>query len=331
MIDLRSDSSIPPSALMREAMAQVTAGDDFFGESETTRSLEQRCASLLGKNSAVLVPTGTMANAIAILATECEADRIFMDARSHIFLRERSRPGVLATLHPETSDRIDGCPDHDAISKWLERDNRPATICTENTHLWRGGITVPPAELDRLRDITTKHHTHIHMDGARLFNAATALAISPATLANTADSVMCSLVKGLGAPCGVILAGTTEFIEKARNIRHIIGGTIRQSGLFAAAAHIALDEGLEYIHDDHFNARLLASNLGIREVETNIVLIDPAPFGLSAAQILDAAANQGVKLSTLGPLVRAVTHRGIKRDDIANASAILANILSRPS
>ena len=336
MIDLRSDSSIPPTAAMREAMANTPAGDDFYEESAETALLQRYAAEILGKEEALLLPTGTMANYVAILAHGCEPDRLFLDARSHLRIREMNAPGPLAAHSPALSDTGDGCPDPDTVACWLEKSARSSLVCVENSHLWRGGKVIPPDRLDALRASCARSNSRIHLDGARLFNAAAATGASPASAASCADSVMVSLVKGIGAPYGAILAGTSGFTRTARAVRQIFGGTVRQPGPLAAAALTGLEEGFAHIAVDHANARKFAEMIGglpgmehlPASVETNIVLFDPRPLGLATRELLVRAWDRGVKLSVLGSSVRAVTHRGVTAADVAAAGRIVREILT---
>ncbi len=324
MIDLRSDSSVHPTLAMRNAMARTESGDDFYGESRTTRELEQSVAELLGKEAGLLLPTGTMGNAAAILAWE--TTDIFLDAKAHIRIREMDPRGPLGHLDPRFSDAVDGCPVVSELSKWLKTQPSQPLVCVEQTHLWRGGNAISLPNLKALRAAAPL----IHLDGARLFHAAEVLGLTPAQIAEQADSVMVSLVKGLGAPGGAILAGPAPFIKQAREVRQILGGTLRQPSFLAAAASVALDAGFEHLEKDRKNAQKIGDAFRgylTTEVATNIVLLDHEKLGMSGLDFLARAKGCGVKLSLLGANVRAVTHRGVSETQVNEAIEILRDLL----
>ncbi|CAN5387938.1 low-specificity L-threonine aldolase [soil metagenome] len=328
MIDLRSDSSAPPTLAMRNAMARAEAGDDFYGESHATRDLEQRVAELLGKPSSLLLPTGTMANATAILAWE--TSEIFLDAKAHIRIREMDPRGALGHLTPRFSESADGCPVVPDVLAWLKDKPARPLVCVEQTNLWLGGHAIQLPNLMTLRSVAPR----IHLDGARLFYAAEVLGLSTRQIAEQADSVMISLVKGLGGPGGAILAGPAAFIEKAREVRQILGGTMRQPAFLAAAASVALDAGFDHLKIDRENAQRLGGAFRAylaTDVATNIVLLDPAKLGVSGPEFLQRARDRGVKLSLLGPTIRAVTHRGVSVAQVTEAIEILRALLPEQS
>lgn len=341
MIDLRSDALVPPSAAAQKAMVTAGSGDDFYEENEITRELERHMAQLLGKEAALLMPTGTLANAIALLTQPCAPGQILMDAESHIRRREMGPLSLLGRLEPVYSDTAEGCPDARATEAWLKqlpRDPRLLPIiCTENTHLWRGGKVLRPELLNALSEVAHAHGARIHLDGARLFYAAAILDLPVQPLAAGADSVMVSLVKGLGIPAGAMLASSAEFIREARLRQTAVGGTLRSTGWIAAAALVSLREGFAHLKEDHRRAKALAQlcqaggfGPAPAAVESNIVLIDSQPLGLSAAQFAAMALEQGLRVSVLGAhTVRLATSRKFTEGDLAPAGRILRAVAGR--
>lgn len=335
MIDLRSDVAAA-TAEMRRAMAEAPGGDELFGECPTTCELEAYAARLLGKEAALFVPTGTMGNAIAVALAHCRGDHTLMDAESHINRRELR--GALAGLSPSLYDTPDGCPDEGECKEWCRRVTNRALICLETAHTCRRRRAVP---LDRLRgvaQIAREAGARVHLDGARLFNAAVALGVAPAAVAEVADTVVISLCKSIGAPAGAILVGERWMIDAARNQRLALGGTMRQTGALAAAGLVALRTGTAHLATDHARAGRLAcvlaefDPLGVRpeDFDTNAVTFDPSPLGLSEEQFAARLAEAGVKVALLAPnVVRLMTHRGLSDADVESAAAALRRALGR--
>jgi threonine aldolase len=276
MIDLRSDTVTRPDAEMRRAMAEAEVGDDVYGEDPTVARLEEESAAALGFEASVFVPSGTMGNQIALRLHGRPGDEVICDALSHIFRFEMGGMAALSGLMPRVLASPRGLLDPAAVEAVIDRDPtfhaRTGLISVENTHNIAGGVVYDRTRLDRLLDVAKRHGLPVHLDGARIFNAAVALGTSAAALAAGFDSVMFCLSKGLGAPVGSMLCGPRDFIREARRVRKMFGGGMRQAGVIAAAGLIALRKGPGRLAEDHENARRLALVLA----ELPGVEIDPA-------------------------------------------------------
>jgi threonine aldolase len=334
-IDLRSDTVTQPTPAMREAMARAEVGDDVYGEDPTVNRLEALAAEIMGKEAALFVPAGTMGNAIAILVHCQRGDEVLVGDRAHIYLYE---VGGAARLNGSPIRAIptlpDGTLDREKLASSFFGDDiheaRTGLLCLENTHNMCGGRVLAPT---RLRELATPAHERnlpVHLDGARIFNAAVALGVSVSTLAAEVDSVMFCLSKGLSAPVGSLLAGTRDFIAEARRARKLLGGGMRQAGILAAAGIVALTEMVARLVEDHANARRLATGLATipgvsvdpAAVETNMVFFD-ASAGENA-RLVEAVAAEGVLLSGSDDgRIRAVTHFGITAENIDAALTVI--------
>ncbi|MBX3012529.1 MAG: low-specificity L-threonine aldolase [Caldilineaceae bacterium] len=309
-IDLRSDTVTTPTDAMRAAMATAEVGDDVYGEDPTVNRLEAIVADMLGKEAAVFVSSGTMGNLTSVIAHCGRGDEMILGDKSHIFRAEQGGAAALGGVHPmvipnqpdgtlafeDVIDNIRGNNDHYPVTK---------LICIENTHNFCGGRVLSLAYMDALGDLAHEHDLKLHVDGARLWNAAVALGVSPARVVRNADSVTVCLSKGLAAPVGSVVAGDKAFIQRARRMRKIVGGALRQSGILAAAGIVAVTEMVERLSDDHANAKQLAEGLaqleGIEidpaEVETNLVFFTLTRDDLTPAQLVNGLAEQGIKLN----------------------------------
>ena len=340
-IDLRSDTVTLPTPAMREAMAGAAVGDDVFGEDPTINALEQRGAAILGKEAGLFVPSGTMGNLIAT-TTHCRpGESVLLGDTSHIFLNEvgglAELGGLVAHVLPDAGGKLNA--DQIATSIHAASMHTPGTrlICVENSHNFAGGVVSHPNELLRIRAVADQHGIPIHMDGARLFNAVVALGLPARSLAASADSVSFCFSKGLAAPVGSLLTGSSEFISRARRKRKQLGGGMRQAGVLAAAAKVALDTMIDRLADDHANARSLAEGLArldgfhvaLETVQTNIVMAD-LPTGAAAAKAATLLAERGVLALQLGVRrLRFVTHYGITTEDIDRALEAAAQVARR--
>jgi threonine aldolase len=347
-VDLRSDTVTQPTPAMRRAMAAAEVGDDVLREDPTVRRLEELAAERLGKPAALFVPSGTMAN-LASLLTHCpRGAEVILGDQAHIFYYEQGGAAALGGIHPRTlPNRPDGTLDLGEIEAAVRPDDvhfpRTCLIALENTHNRCSGAPLPPDYLRRVGALKARLGLRLHVDGARIFNAAAALEVSPAELAAPADSVTCCLSKGLGAPAGSLICGPADFIAEARRVRKVLGGGMRQAGILAAAGIVALTEMPPRLAEDHAHAARLARGLeglpGLTvvpaPVRTNIVYLDLDPAGPTAAEVAAAAAARGVKLLALGPRrLRAVTHHHIREADIDQAMAVLSDLartLGRPA
>jgi threonine aldolase len=336
-IDLRSDTVTKPTPAMRRAMADAEVGDDVLDGDPTTRRLEERVAELLGKDRAFFFPSGTMANQAALWLLAKRGSEVLLDAGAHIIHYEVAGAAALvgAQVRPVSGDG----PVMDAAA--LERAIRPASVhvpsaslvCLENTHNGAGGKVTPLAEMRALRETARRHGLPVHLDGARLWNAAAASGTPIAEFAACVDTVMVSFSKGLGAPVGAALAGPADVMADAWAVRKRLGGGMRQSGILAAAALHGLDHHRPKLPDDHARAHALADLVagapGVRVVppDTNIVMID-LPASRNAFDVVRQAAEQGVLVTPWSPSrIRAVTHLDAGDADVRKAGEVLARLL----
>lgn len=329
IIDLRSDTLTQPTAAMRNAMAQAPVGDDVWGEDPTVARLQERSADLLGKPAALFVPSGTMANQIALL-THCDrADEVFVGDGNHsLYYESGAGPawaGVTFTVVGRhglfTADQL-----VDSIRPTDQHFPRPRLVTIENTHNRSGGRVFPHGDVEAIAEAAHSRGLSLHLDGARVWNASVATGTPPATLCGPVDSVSACFSKGLGAPVGSVLAGDRDFIARAHRYRKMLGGGMRQAGVLAGACLHALDHHVARLADDHDNARALARALavvdGIRcdptQVETNIVVFEVTTH--KAPAFVGLAAERGVKLAALDQTrVRAVTHLDVSAADMQAA------------
>ncbi len=337
-IDLRSDTVTQPTETMRRAMAAAALGDDVFGEDPTVEQLETLAASLTGKEAALFVPSGTMANLVSLLTHCGRGDEIILGDQAHIFYYEQGGCAQLGGIHPRTvPNRPDGTLDLEAVRHAIRPDDahfpRTRLIALENTHNRCSGTPLPPAFLEAVAELAADHGIRIHVDGARIFNAAAALGVDVKQLARTADSLSFCLSKGLAAPVGSLVCSDAEFIQQARRSRKVLGGGMRQAGVLAAAGIVALETMTDRLAEDHANARRLAEGLhglpGVHlepeTVRTNIVFARLAsPAAAETAAQLNAG---GVKvLATAPDQIRAVTHHGITEAHIERALEVFRGI-----
>jgi threonine aldolase len=344
-IDLRSDTVTHPTAVMREAMYRAEVGDDVYGEDPSVNRLEALAAEKLGKEAALFVPSGTMGNAIALLTHCRRGDEILMGSRSHTYLYE---VGGAARLNGSPARSVPNLPDGTLDRTVLQRsflgddvhEARTGLLCLENTHNMCGGRVLSPTTLRELAAPARAHGLPVHMDGARLFNAAVAQGLPASTLAAEVDSAMFCLSKGLSAPVGSMLVGSKAFIDEARRGRKLLGGGMRQAGILAAAGIVALTEMIDRLAEDHANAKRLADGLAnIRNiavepetVESNILFFSlRGPDGQPAdvTPLVEASARAGILLSGGDDgRIRAVTHHGITAEDIDATLAAIEHALA---
>ncbi len=338
MIDLRSDTITKPSPAMREAMATAEVGDDVFKDDPTVNALEARTAELLGKDAAIFLPSGTMTNQVAIRCHTEPGDEIFCEAGSHIHLYEGGGPAAIsgATCNLLTGER--GIFTADQLASSIRPSNqhypRPKLVCVENTHNRGGGTVWPIDKIAQVAGVAKSNGLKMHMDGARLWNASVASGVCEREYAKHFDSVSVCFSKGLGAPIGSALAGGAEFVARARHIRKMLGGGMRQAGIIAAGALYALDNNRARLADDHQNAKALADGIasvdGIEidpaAVETNIVY-----FGVTnmpAAQAAERLADRGLLVLALGERsIRAVTNLMVTAEATARAVEIIRQVI----
>ena len=339
MIDLRSDTVTKPTAAMRAAMASAEVGDDVYGEDPTVNRLEQRAAEVFGREASILVPTGTMGNQIAIRLHTQHGQEVICESRSHILDWEMAMVSAFSGCVPRAVEGDRGVLSWESIRRAIAPKiyyRAPTGLITlENTHNMAGGTVTPLEVLEEIWGGAQEARLPVHLDGARVFNAATALGVDVATLTRGFDTVMCCLSKGLGAPVGSMLVGSREVIERARVFRKALGGGMRQAGVLAAAGLIALEEMPARLGDDHANARLLAeaiascdaAEINPSDVQTNIVIFSLRDDG-DAAALVRSLRERGVLASAIGPhALRLVTHYDVSREDCELAAVVLESLL----
>ena len=341
MIDLRSDTKTKPSPEMRAAIAAAEVGDEQRREDPTVNRLEAMAAGLLGQEEAVYVPTATMANEIALRVLGEPGDEVVAEQNSHIFISELGGPAVFAGLMTRQLPCVAGRFTPEQLRETTRRgDNThtPATriVSVENTHNASGGRVWPLDEVEAIVAAARELELRLHLDGARLLNAATALGVPAGEIGRHFDTVTLCLSKGLGCPLGALVAGSPELMAKARRLKHQFGGAMRQAGIVAAAGVYALEHHVDRLADDHLRARQLAEGLheagvpvDLEQVETNFVQVDVGPLGLGPEEALERLSQQGVGLSmTVHPtIVRAVTHLDIRDEDVERAVELIPRAL----
>lgn len=339
MIDLRSDTITLPSPQMLDTIHNAKLGDDGrrnaqgLGEDETVNELERLAAEITGKEAAVLFPSGTLANTAALYVYCNPGEKVLIDSMMHMYASEKvafdPRFGRLKPLFYNLSRQ--GIPDLEDIGRILEKE-KAALLCVECSHNFAGGTCIPLDMLNALAVLAKKEGIPIHMDGARLFNAACALNVKAKQICQYADSVMFCLSKGLGAPIGSMVCGEKTWCNKVRKIRKLLGGTMRQAGVIAAPAIYALKHNIDRLKQDHANAQRLATSLNkatpyikvIGAVQTNMVRIDVSGMGLTSDEFLREMAKRGVRGSSVPDgTVRLVFHKDVSSKDAEKAAALI--------
>jgi threonine aldolase len=328
-IDLRSDTVTKPSPEMRQAMAQAEVGDDVFGEDPTVNRLQETVAALCRKEAALFVPSGSMANLVAISAHTQRGDEVIIEENGHSFQYESGGASAAAGIQFHTLQGERGILERAQIESAIRPPDHhfPQTrlIVLENTHNRGGGTVYPLEKIADIRELAHSRGIRMHLDGARLWNACVASGRRPDEYARYFDSLMMCFSKGLGAPIGSIVVGSSEFIDRAHRYRKLYGGGMRQVGVIAAAAQYALDHNVDRLAEDHRQAKRVAEALaackGIaltpEHVETNIIIFDVAPTGRTAPAIAQAFKEHGVLMLAASPtLIRAVIHLDVSTDDI---------------
>jgi threonine aldolase len=342
-IDLRSDTFTQPTPAMREAMANAEVGDDVFEEDPTLKELEMLAAKKTGKESALFVPSGTMGNLISVLSHCQRGDEVLLGDRSHIFLHEVGGISALGGVHPRTlPNNKDGTLPLLLVEQSIRQEDihSPSTrlICLENTHNFCQGSPISPEYMDSLVDLAEKYGLKVHLDGARLFNAAVALDIDVEVLTKRVDTVMFCLSKGLSAPVGSIICGERGFIQRARKFRKMVGGGMRQAGHLAAAGLVALESLTERLKDDHLHAKLLAEQLasfdGIEldqnTVKTNIIFFKLNHPRIDEDLFLRSLEANSIKVLMTDPgIFRAVLHLEITREQVETVAKVIQSVLNK--
>lgn len=338
MIDLRSDTVTKPTEEMRKAMYEAEVGDDVYGEDPSVRKLEETAAAMLGKEAALLVTSGTQGNQIAVL-THCRpSQEIILEAESHIFYYESGAVSALAGVQTRTISGHRGAMDPNDVRKAIRGVDihYPETgmISIENTHNRAGGAVVPIENMKHVYEVAQMHKVPVHIDGARLFNAAEAVGVEVKEFAQYADTVQFCLSKGLGAPVGSIIAGSADFITVARKWRKRLGGGMRQAGIIAAPGIIALTKMKDRLGEDHANARKLAGDIqnikGLQvdnQVETNIVVVNVKELGVTSEEFVAKLYSEGVLAGGFGPTsVRFVTNYDVSTEQLNQAIQAISRV-----
>jgi threonine aldolase len=341
IIDMRSDTITQPTHSMRRAMFEADVGDDVFGEDPTVNRLEEMVAERLGKEAALFVASGTMANLVSQLTHCGRGDEIILGDQSHMFFYEQGGSAALGGIHPRSlENKPDGTMALTDIESAIHPDDvhfpRTKLIVLENTHNRCNGSPLDAGYMHTVAELARCYGLKLHIDGARLFNAALALGVEAKDLVADADSVSICLSKGLAAPVGSVVGGTRDFISKARRNRKVVGGGMRQAGILAAAGIVALTEMIDRLADDHINAKQLANGLanvkGLSidpdQVSTNIVYVDIARENMSAQILAERLDSRGIRVLPTGPKrLRAVTHYHVTSEDIGFVLSTVSKVM----
>jgi len=341
VVDLRSDTVTLPTERMRLAMQRAVVGDSLKQEDPSVNRLQEMAASMLGKEAAVYLPSGTMSNLTAIMTHCRRGNRAVVGREAHIMHSEMDGITALAGVMPTAVPDPEGIPDPRDVEAAITPRNSSgepytALVCIENTHNRMGGAVATPQEIAAVAEVAHKYDVPVHMDGARLFNAAVALKVPARELVKNVESVCFCLSKGLSAPIGSVLVGSRAFIEKALEVRKMLGGGMRQAGHMAAAGIVALEEMIDRLEEDHQNARHLAEMLvdlpivqvNPARVESNIVMLELDQEKMARSHFMKALEARGVLTSTSGKFrVRLVTHYGISREDVEYATEVIKEVV----
>ena len=340
IIDLRSDTVTKPSQEMRDAMLTAEVGDDVYGEDPTVNLLQERVADILGKEAALFVPSGVMANQIALKVHTQPGDEVIVESESHVFNYETAGAAFLSNVQLCTVKGNRGILNAEQVAQAI-RSNiyynpKTSLVCLENTHNKAGGTIYPLEEIQKIHDLARNRKLALHLDGARLWNASVATGIAPKEYAQYFDTVSVCFSKGLGAPVGSALTGTRERIEMARKYRKIFGGGMRQVGILAAGALFALDHNVKRLKEDHDKAKLLAKELSklpaihvdLNSVQTNIIIFNINGRSESAEELINKLKANGILISEMGiSTLRAVTHLDVSMEQIKRAAATITSLL----
>jgi threonine aldolase len=342
IVDLRSDTLTIPTPEMREAMARADVGDDVWGEDPTVRRLEALAAERLGKEAGLFVTSGTQGNLVSVVAHTRSGQEVILDLDSHIYNYEVAGAAMVGNVQMRPAKTARGFLAPDQVREAIRPANihLPETglVCVENTHNRHGGTCTTPEELQAVAEIARAAGVPVHLDGARLFNAAVALRRPAADFARAVDSVTFCLSKGLGAPVGSVVCGSADFIARARRVRKMLGGGMRQAGIIAAAGIVALERMVDRLGEDHANARRLGEGVAklpglqvdLATVQTNIVIVRVERGAAAAGELVTGCAARKVKVHAMGPgAIRCVTHKDVDGDDITRALEAFRELTSR--
>jgi threonine aldolase len=338
-IDLRSDTVTLPTEEMLEAIRHAELGDDVYGEDPTVNRLEEMAAARMGKEAALLVTSGTQANLVSSMSNAQRGELVILESESHMNWYEVGGISSIAGLMPWPLKSQYGALDPRDVEAAIRPENihfpDPALVCVENTHNRHGGTVTTPAQLESIREVADSHGLRLYMDGARIFNAAIALKVDVKELTKHVDNLMFCLSKGLCCPVGSVIVGSREFIRKARKVRKVLGGGMRQAGIIAAAGIVALEKMIDRLEDDHTNAKRLAEGIskveGIKvdlaRAQTNMVFLDTSDLKTADEAIASKLRAEGILASTLSKnRFRLVTHLGIEKEHVEKTIEVFAQI-----
>ncbi|MFA7215495.1 MAG: low-specificity L-threonine aldolase [Bacillota bacterium] len=340
LIDLRSDTVTKPTEEMRQAMYKAEVGDDVYRDDPTVNRLEELVAREMGKEAALFVASGTMANQVAVMTHTQRGDEIILGEKSHIYINEVGGIAYLAGVQTALVTEIDGVMDAGAVEGKIRSENihfpETSLICVENTHNKAGGRVIPLEAMKSIHDVGLRHGVPVHLDGARIYNAAAYLGVEAKEIARYCDTVNVCLSKGLCAPVGSVLAGSSEFVERARKYRKMLGGGMRQAGIIAAAGIIAVEKMSKRLSKDHENAFALAKGLNslegvsvdIDKVQTNLIMVDFAGTGLNGVQVAERLkANRILINGSSESVVRFAVHYYIGEDEIQRTIQMVSRVI----
>ncbi|HYF95958.1 MAG TPA: low-specificity L-threonine aldolase [Symbiobacteriaceae bacterium] len=341
IIDLRSDTVTVPTPEMRRAMAEAAVGDDVYGEDPTVNQLEAEAAALLGKEAGLFVPTGTQGNQVCVMSHTTRGDEVILEAESHVFYYEQGGIAVLSGCQTRPIPGMNGAMDPERVEAAIRGVNvhypHTGLVCVENTHNRSGGCILPMENVAAVADVAHRYGVPVHMDGARIFNAAVALGRPVAELVAPVDSVTFCLSKGLSAPVGSVVVGSKAFIARAHRARKLLGGGMRQVGVLAAAGLVAIRSMVGRLAEDHENARILGRGLNeipglqvdMETVQTNMVMFDILDTRWTAEALAGALTKAGVLNNATGPRrVRLVTHKDVVAADVSEALDRIAMVMT---
>jgi threonine aldolase len=344
VIDLRSDTVTLPTEEMLEAIRHAELGDDVFGEDPTVNGLEEMAAEKMGKEAALLVTSGTQANLVSLMSNTKRGELVILESEAHMYWHEAGGMSAIAGLLPWLIKSQYGALDPKDVETAIRPRNihfpEPALICIENTHNRHGGTVITPNQIKAISEVAKAHGLKLYMDGARVFNAAVALKVDVKEFTRHVDNLMFCLSKGLSCPVGSVVVGSREFIDRARKVRKVLGGGMRQAGIIAAPGIIALEKMIDRLEEDHRNARRLAVGIAKIEgisvnldvVQTNMVLFDVSGLGVADELFLSELKENGVlALMNAKNKVRMVTHRGIEEEHVEKAITAIENVANELS
>ena len=340
-VDLRSDTVTLPTEEMLEAIRHAKLGDDVYGEDPTVNELEALAAERMGKEAAVLVPSGTMANLVSLMSNTKRGDLVILESEAHMYWYEVGGISAVAGLLPWPVKSKAGAFDPVDVEAAIRPKNvhfpEPALVCVENTHNRHGGTVVSPEQLRAIGEVARSRGLRFYMDGARIFNAAVALGLNVREFTRHVDNLMFCLSKGLSCPVGSVVVGSRDFVERARKNRKVLGGGMRQAGIIAAAGIVALETMVDRLADDHRNARFLAEgcakidglNVDLARAQTDMVVLEIGGLGVDDSVFTSALKEKGVLASVIGKgKVRLVTHRGIEREHVERALNVIKDVVA---